>query len=100
MDNPASFTVTCPCCGSILTVDGENRLIVEHTPPPNTGEKTSFEERMHALDEEKRIAEEKFQESIRAEKSKKDVLAKKFEDLFQKAKEAPAGPLKRDIDLD
>lgn len=100
MDDPSTFTVTCPCCGALVAVDGESRVVVGHTPPPDTGEKTSFEQRMHALEEEKRVAEEKFQESVRSEKAKKEVLAKKFEDLFQKAKDAPAGPLKRDIDLD
>jgi hypothetical protein len=100
MDDPNAFTVTCPCCGAMITLDAASRVVTAHTPPPETGEKTSFEERMHALEEEKKVAEEKFQESIRTEKSKKVVLAKKFEDLFQKAKDAPAGPLKRDIDLD
>lgn len=100
MADPSTFTVTCPCCGAMLELDGPNRVVVGHTPPPETGEKTSFEERMHALEEEKRVAEEKFQESIRSEKSKKEVLSKKFEDLFQKAKDAPAGPMQRDIDLD
>ena len=100
MGSPGDFTVTCPCCGAAITIDGESQVVVDHTPPPDSREKASFEQRMQALDEEKRLAEDKFQESIRAEKSKKDVLEKKFQDLFQKAKDAPAGPIKRDIDLD
>ena len=55
---------------------------------------------MKTLEDEKKAAEEKFQESMRAEKSKKEVLEKKFQDLFQKAKEGPVGPVTKDIDLD
>ncbi len=95
-----TFTVTCPCCQALLRVDGRAGVVVSHEAPPPAGEKTSFEERMRRLEEEKRAAEEKFQESIRAEKAKKDVLEKKFQDLFKKAKEGPAGPVPKDIDLD
>ena len=83
-----------------MTIDGAARVVTGHEVPPTQGEKASFDARLKTLDEEKRIAEEKFQESIRAEKSKKDVLEKKFQDLFQKAKEGPVGPVQRDIDLD
>jgi len=100
MSNDAAFTVTCPCCGALLTLDAEARVVTDHEMPPGGGEKASFDTRLKTLQEEKRVAEEKFQESIRAEKSKKDVLEKKFQDLFQKAKDLPAGPVKRDIDLD
>ena len=100
MSDERSFTVTCPCCGALVSIDGEARLAVGYEAPPSSEEKASFDARLKTLDDEKRIAEEKFQESIRAEKSKKEVLEKKFQDLFQKAKEGPVGPIKRDIDLD
>jgi hypothetical protein len=100
MSDEQAFSVTCPCCGALLTVDGAARVVTGHEVAQSPGEKASFDARLKTLDEEKRIAEEKFQESIRAEKSKKDVLEKKFQDLFQKAKEGPVGPVQRDIDLD
>lgn len=100
MAEEGDFTVTCPHCGAHLTIDGGAQVVTGHEPPPDQGEKASFETRMKILQDEKKIAEEKFQESIRAEKSKKEVLEKKFQDLFQKAKEGPVGPVKKDIDLD
>jgi len=100
MPDDSAFTVTCPCCGALLTLDAEARVVTDHEIPKNAGEKASFDARLKTLQEEKRVAEEKYQESIRAEKSKKNVLEKKFQDLFQKAKDLPAGPMKRDIDLD
>ena len=100
MPDDSAFTVTCPCCGALLTLDAAARVVTSHEPPPSTADKSSFEARMKTLQDEKRIAEEKFQESIRSEKSKKEVLEKKFQDLVQKAKEGPVEPMKRDIDLD
>lgn len=100
MQDDAAFKVTCPCCGALLTLDAESRVVTDHEVAQSSGEKASFDVRLKTLKAEKRIAEEKFQESVRAEKSKKDVLERKFQDLFQKAKDAPAGPVKRDIDLD
>lgn len=100
MDPEDLYSLTCPCCGSVLTVDAGARVVLRHTMPKEEGSKASFESRMSALKEEKRLAEDKFKESIRAEKSKKEVLEKKFKDLFEKAKEGPVGPMKRDIDLD
>ena len=100
MEKDPVFSVTCPCCGAMLKVDGAHGVVVSHEVPEDETAKTSFEERMSALEAEKRGAEEKFQESIRAEKGKKDVLERKFQDLFEKAKKAPAGPVKRSIDLD
>lgn len=93
------FSVTCPCCGASLVVDDKARVVADYTPPPSKKETTSFEKRMEKLKEEKRIAEEKFKESVRSEESKKEVLEQKFQDLFKKAKEKPAGPSVRDIDL-
>ena len=43
--------------------------------------------------------EKKFAASIEAEKSKKDVLNKKFAELFEKTKGDTSKPV-RDIDLD
>lgn len=99
MTDDRVFTVTCPCCKALLTIDADAFVVLQHEVP-ETGDKASFDDRLKNLDEEKRRAEEKFQESIRAEKSKKDVLEKKFQDLFKKAQEGPVGPMKRDIDLD
>lgn len=100
MADPEPFSLTCPCCGATLRIDGAKGVLLSHEPPPERSEKTSFEDRLKTLESEKRIAEEKFQESIRSEKNKKEVLDQKFKDLFQKAKEGPVGPMKRNIDLD
>jgi len=96
----STFTVTCPCCGALVTIDSSAQVVTGHEPPPSAGDKATFEARMKTLEDEKKAAEEKFQESMRAEKSKKEVLEKKFQDLFQKAKEGPVGPVTKDIDLD
>lgn len=94
------FSLTCPCCGTTLRIDGAKGVLLSHETPPERTEKTSFEDRLKTIETEKRLAEDKFQESIRSEKNKKEVLDQKFNDLFKKAKEGPVGPMKRSIDLD
>ena len=100
MTDQLPFTVTCPCCHALITIDSAAQVVTGYEPPPGAGDKATFEARMKTLEDEKRVAEEKFKESIRTEKSKKEILEKKFQDLFQKAKEGPVGPIKKDIDLD
>ena len=100
MAKKGTFSLTCPCCKAILEVDAEARVVSDYTPPPEDKEAVSFEDRMSSLRQEKEAAEKKFEESMRAEKGKGDVLKKKFDDLFEKAKQEPVGPMTRDIDLD
>ncbi|MEJ2368502.1 MAG: hypothetical protein P8Z49_09205 [Acidobacteriota bacterium] len=100
MSDEKEFKVTCPCCGALLTIDGKELLVVSHEAKAEPGNTTSFEDRLKGLEAEKRQSEERYLEAVRSEKSKKDVLNRKFEDLFEKAKQQPAGPITRDIDLD
>jgi hypothetical protein len=41
-----------------------------------------------------------FKQSFEAEKNKADILSKKFEEAFKKAKDAPVEKPIRDFDLD
>lgn len=93
--------VECPCCGASLKVD------------PNTGAVLTFKEKekpkifqdfTEAVDRFKGEAgrrEDAFQKSLADHKQHKDVLAKKFDELFKQAKEDPdQGPPRRDFDFD
>lgn len=100
MADQASFKVTCPHCRALLEIDPDHKLVVGGEAPPAQKEGLSFDERMKKLEEEKKNAQSKFEESVRAEKSKKEVLEKKFRELAEKAKDDKGIPMKRDIDLD
>jgi len=94
-----TFELTCPCCGAVLKVDPEVKAIL-HAEPPKTARKfASVDDAVGALKDQDAEREKKFVASVEAEKSKKDVLNRKFEELFERSKGDTSRPI-RDIDLD
>ena len=93
------FELTCPCCNARLKISPELKA-VNHCEAPKTPRKfSSVDDALGALKGEDEEREKKFAASIEAEKSKKDVLNKKFAELFEKTKGDTSKPV-RDIDLD
>jgi hypothetical protein len=96
---PAAFDVTCPACRSVLTVDPEVKAVLAHTPPPRTGPASSLDKAMEALRGQQAAREARFKEAAEAEKTKDQVLSRKFEAGLKRAKDMP-DPGPRPIDLD
>jgi len=93
------FEVTCPCCGARLKLDAELKAVIDHEAPKTPRKFGTVDEAVGALKAHDAEREKKFAASVEAEKSKKDVLNRKFEELFQKSKGDTSRPI-RDIDLD
>ena len=93
------FDVLCPCCNARLKVDPELKAIVAHEAPKTPRKFSSVDDALGALKGQDEEREKKFAASIEAEKSKKDVLNRKFQELFEKTKDDTSKPV-RDIDLD
>ena len=93
------FDVLCPCCNARLKVDTELKAIVAHEAPKTPRKFSSVDDALGALKGQDEEREKKFAASIEAEKSKKDVLNRKFQELFEKTKDDTSKPV-RDIDLD
>lgn len=94
------FEVECPCCQAILKIDPETRAVIAHTVPekPKTIEDLAAE--VAKLKGEGARREQLFQKNFEAEKQHGQVLQKKFDELFKRAKENPdVKPPTRDIDL-
>ena len=94
------FEVLCPCCGARLKVDADLKAVIDHEAPKVARKFGSVDEAVGALKSHDVEREKKFVASVEAEKTKKDVLNKKFDELFQKAKADPDTKPVRDIDLD
>ncbi|HEV8309470.1 MAG TPA: hypothetical protein VGW35_17555 [Methylomirabilota bacterium] len=95
----AAFDLTCPSCRAILTIDPEVKAVLQHSPPPRTGPASSLDKAMEALRGEQGRREARFREAAEAEKSKEQVLTRKFEAGLKRAKDSPP-PGPRPIDLD
>ncbi|HTY41222.1 MAG TPA: hypothetical protein VMH79_05050 [Thermoanaerobaculia bacterium] len=93
------FELLCPCCGARLKVDPELKAVIDHEAPRVARKYSSVDDALGALKGQDEEREKKFAASIEAEKSKKDVLNRKFSELFEKTKGDSSKPV-RDIDLD
>src|ERR1700733_5404764 len=95
-----TFAVSCPCCQAKLTVDRELGVVLSHIPPPKPPPSVDLDDTARLLREQAERVEEKFRQSVEAEKIKEDVLARKFAEGLKKAKDQPIEKPLRDFDLD
>jgi hypothetical protein len=94
-----TFEVECPCCGSKLTMDRTLGVVLGHTAPVRPPS-IDLDDTANLLRAHDNAVEAKFRASVEAEKSKEDVLARKFAEGLKKAKDAPIEKPLRDFDLD
>lgn len=95
------FDVLCPCCKAELKVDPGTRAVITFKAAEKPRELADIEVGLERLKGAAARREEAFQKSFEAERKQPEVLARKFDELFKKAKEtANEPPPKRDIDLD
>ncbi len=95
----SELEVTCPCCHATLVVDLNLRRIVSHKEP-DRGNKPELSEAQRILAEEAARREAMFEQSVNAEKTRGDALAKRFEEALKQAKQEPVSKPVRDFDLD
>ncbi len=95
-----TFEVTCPCCTAKLTVDRALGVVLSHVPPPRPPSSVDLDDTARLLRAHDEAVEAKFRASVEAEKSKEDVLARKFAEGLKKAKDGPVEKPLRDFDLD
>ena len=93
------FQVACPACRAVLTVDPQVRAVLQHAPPPKTGPASSLDKALQALKGAEGRRDAAFRGAAEAEKSKGQVLDRKFDAGLKRAKDEPGRPV-RPIDLD
>ena len=94
------FDVDCPCCQAILKIDPETCTVIAHTEREKPKPIEDLAAEVAKLKGEGARREQLFQKSFEAEKQHGQVLQKKFDELFKRAKENPdEKPPTRDIDL-
>lgn len=95
-----TFDLECPCCRAKLTVDRGLGAVLAHVPPPKAPPSVDLDDTAKLLREQAEAVEAKFRASVEAEKSKEDVLARKFAEGLKKAKDQPVEKPFRHFDLD
>lgn len=95
----SELEVLCPCCGSTLIVDTNLGRVLSHREPER-GDKPQLDEAARILAAEAARREALFEQSVKAEKTRGDALARRFEEALRQAKEEPITKPTRDFDLD
>ncbi|MGA8013562.1 MAG: hypothetical protein WB949_14115 [Candidatus Acidiferrales bacterium] len=94
-----TFEIDCPCCSAKLTVDRHLGVVLAHVAPVRPPS-IDLDDTARNLREHENSVEAKFRASVEAERTKEDVLARKFAEGLKKAKDAPVEKPIRDFDLD
>lgn len=93
------FEVQCPCCQATLVVDEGLRRVVRHTVPERA-DKPKLDEAEQILAEAKARRDALFEQSVESERSRSDVLSRRFEEALKQARDEPVSRPERDFDLD
>jgi len=95
------FEVECPVCQATLKVDLDTKAVISHREKQKPGPIEDLDAAVAKLRGEAARREELFRKSLEEQKTRQEVLAKKFDELFKQAKEKPEAPRPlKDIDLD
>ncbi len=96
-----NISVTCPCCGAKMVVDAHLKKVIAHEAPPQRHQHAPDLDHAGALLREQAARREAlFKQSAADEKSKPQLLERKFEEALKKSKDQPVEKPTRDIDLD
>ena len=95
----SELEIQCPCCRAMLVVDTNLGRIISHKELER-GDKPELNEATRILSEEARRREALFEQSVEAEKTRGDALARRFEEALRQAREEPVTKPLRDFDLD
>jgi hypothetical protein len=82
-----------------LIIDTGLRRIVRHVEPERT-DKPQLDDAHRILAEEKARRDALFDQSVQSEKTRGDVLSRRFEEALKQANDEPIVKPKRDFDLD
>jgi hypothetical protein len=82
-----------------MTVDRQLGVVLAHVAPVRPPS-IDLDDTAQLLRKQSEAVEAKFRASVEAEKTKEDVLARKFAEGLKKAKDAPIEKPIRDFDLD
>jgi hypothetical protein len=95
----SEFEVPCPCCSATLVVDANLRRVIRHVEPERA-DKPELDHAQRILAEAAARREAMFAQSFEAEKTRDDVLSKRFEEALRQAGNEPVTKPTRDFDLD
>ena len=99
-DGRGEIELECPCCGVRLKVDVSLGKVIWHGQPPRKAEAPDIDHSAQLLAREEARREAMFRKSAEEEKTKAQLLEKKFAEALKRSKDEPIVRPSREIDLD
>jgi hypothetical protein len=100
MSKDKDFKLECPCCGATMIVDAFLQKVISHQPPPKAPSSVSLDKAADILRQQAERREALFRQSTEDQKTKSQLLERKFQEALKKSKDEPLTRPQRDIDLD
>ncbi len=97
---PPDIHLECPCCGARLVIDAVLRKVISHEAPTKPSNAPDLDHATSLLREQAERREALFKRSTEDEKSKSQLLERKFSEALKKSKDEPITRPTRDIDLE
>jgi len=99
-DELGEIELECPCCGARLKIDASLGKVIWHGQPPRKTDAPDIDQSTRLLEQERARREAMFRQSAEDEKSKAQLLEKKFQEALKRSKDEPIVKPTREIDLD
>ena len=82
-----TISVTCPCCQAKLVIDPKFETVIRHEEPPRKLAIDDLAAAAQALKGESAKRDKLFEKSFEQHRNAEEIRARKFDELFKKAKE-------------
>lgn len=92
------YSVTCPCCETILTIDAVTGALLAHEEKKKV--LGSFEDLQGDLSKKKDLREQIFAQEMSSMKDRERLLEEKFKEALKRADTDSDTPFKNPLDLD
>jgi hypothetical protein len=92
------FTIICPCCDAILTIDSQTGSLLAHEEKKKP--LGTFEDLKNDMVKQKQITENLFAQEMSTQKDRERILEEKFQEALKRADKTSDKPFKNPLDFD
>ena len=98
MADSSRFTIICPCCEAMLTIDAQTGVLMSHEEKAKP--LASFDEMVKGLDKQKQMREQIFAQELSSMKDRDRILEEKFQEAMKRAEKDKDKPYINPLDID
>ncbi len=92
------YTIHCPCCETILTIDAQTGALISHEEKAK--KLSSFDDLKNDLSKQKEMREQIFAQEMSSQKDRGRILDEKFREAMKRADEDIDKPFRNPLDME